>query len=352
MAEDSTAKRVRYFDHQFLTEKDFNEEQAYFLEKHHRHHRGLHLHGIVEGLTVDFDGTGLGVVRVQPGTAIDSEGRELFLPDQATVTAGTLDNGDYYLVLGPWKPRPSDPDSKIQGQNRRWDETPELFLRKAPVQIPLAKVRIRDRKILSMEFTPRVYSGIALPVNGGLGTLRYSQNDNAFLLGESWSDEGGKLKVGALSVGGATTGSQKSLLSVQGGVTIGDTWAESYAAPAGGLLVEGSVGIGTSSPGDQALKVDGPTTIDGTLNVNGTIKAEQLETDGTLNVSKIKAEQLEADGTLNVSKIEAESLQIGDWEISHSGTGLTFKKGGATYVEFAAGAPTLYLADHGWLEKS
>ena len=68
-------KRLNYFNHQFLEEKDFRDEQQYHLEMRRRLNRSLHIWGIAEGLEVARSGNR--EVTVAPGFAIDREGREL-----------------------------------------------------------------------------------------------------------------------------------------------------------------------------------------------------------------------------------------------------------------------------------
>ena len=68
-------KRLHYFDHQFLVEADFTDEQKYHLDMRHRHNRVLHTFGIAEGLQVEK--TGENEVTVRPGTAVDRVGQEI-----------------------------------------------------------------------------------------------------------------------------------------------------------------------------------------------------------------------------------------------------------------------------------
>ena len=72
-------KRPNYFNHQFLTERDFKDEQAYHLEMRHRHNRFLHSWGVVDGLTVERKEDH--EVMVTPGMAIDKDGREIVLEE-------------------------------------------------------------------------------------------------------------------------------------------------------------------------------------------------------------------------------------------------------------------------------
>jgi hypothetical protein len=70
-------KRVNYFTHQFLREQDFKDEQEYHVEARRRHNRLLHSWGVVEGLEVEQHGEH--EIFVQPGYAVDKDGREIVL---------------------------------------------------------------------------------------------------------------------------------------------------------------------------------------------------------------------------------------------------------------------------------
>jgi hypothetical protein len=91
-----SVKRVHYFDHQFLKEQDFHAEQAYHREMRHRHNRLLHGWGVVEGLEIKHKGR---EVTIEPGMAIDKEGREIVLFKPATREVSSLDS-PFYLALG------------------------------------------------------------------------------------------------------------------------------------------------------------------------------------------------------------------------------------------------------------
>ena len=73
-------RRVRFFAGRVLTADDLNEEQDYHRQKHRRHVRALHGHGVVDGLhvTIDADGETL---TIEPGLAIDPSGNEVCLAD-------------------------------------------------------------------------------------------------------------------------------------------------------------------------------------------------------------------------------------------------------------------------------
>jgi hypothetical protein len=68
-------KRLHYFNHQMLVEDDFTDEQTYHLVMRRRHNRALHKFGVAEGLNVRK--TGDKEVTVDPGAAIDRDGKEI-----------------------------------------------------------------------------------------------------------------------------------------------------------------------------------------------------------------------------------------------------------------------------------
>lgn len=71
-------QRMNYFDRQFLRAKDFQDEQAYHVDRRRRHNAGFHSEGVVQGLQVVPSGTA-NQVNVEPGWAVDLLGREIVL---------------------------------------------------------------------------------------------------------------------------------------------------------------------------------------------------------------------------------------------------------------------------------
>ena len=82
--------RNRFFTGKFLTERDFNQEQAYFLARWSTHNRLLHDGGVVCGLDVhrlasDADPCYRRVVTVTAGMALDCRGRPILLSEDYCV---------------------------------------------------------------------------------------------------------------------------------------------------------------------------------------------------------------------------------------------------------------------------
>ena len=81
-------ERPRYVAGKLLTADDLELEQRYHIERRRLLNRMLHGAGVVSGLTV-VGGTG-GTVTVEPGFALDPQGREILVcePQKLTIPAG------------------------------------------------------------------------------------------------------------------------------------------------------------------------------------------------------------------------------------------------------------------------
>lgn len=132
MADD--IKRLNYFDHQFLREKDFNDEQAYHLRLQRDHARLMHTPGIAEGLEVPDPPTGSKTVTVRKGIAYDREGRRLVLAEDTEIELGHLGETAtaVYLAIA-YDETPTDPSDEggIEGDTR-WAETPRIEVLETP----------------------------------------------------------------------------------------------------------------------------------------------------------------------------------------------------------------------------
>jgi len=102
------AKRLTYFDGQFLSAEDFRDEQRYLIGRRHLHNRALHGWGVVFGLsvTVSEDVTSPSLV-VGPGLAIDRHGREIELDTLVPLPVGNPGCPQYVIV--EYAERETDP---------------------------------------------------------------------------------------------------------------------------------------------------------------------------------------------------------------------------------------------------
>lgn len=85
-------KRLNYFNYQFLTEADFNDEQRYHRDMRLRHNQSLHTWGVASGLEVIK--TGDKQVTVNAGLALDKEGLEIVLLGPTTLDLSGFAPGD------------------------------------------------------------------------------------------------------------------------------------------------------------------------------------------------------------------------------------------------------------------
>lgn len=91
-------KRLKYFTHQFLREQDFEAEQNYHIAMRRLHNRSVHGWGIVEGLVVRKKGDK--AITIDPGVAIDGEGREIILTTQVTRDLSSFErNSHTYITI-------------------------------------------------------------------------------------------------------------------------------------------------------------------------------------------------------------------------------------------------------------
>lgn len=157
--------RLGYFGGEWIGLPDWRSEQEYHLLSTRDHNRYLHAWGIAaNGLQVTKSLDGDSVV-VESGLAIDSEGREIFLPKSRTVHLSEQ-AGVYYLtiayheILRDWKQEPAGAGFK------RIVEEPVIGVQTEPpgspgIQLLLAEVTIGvDGRIVGISRAGRRDAGI------------------------------------------------------------------------------------------------------------------------------------------------------------------------------------------------
>jgi hypothetical protein len=111
-------KRMNYFDRQFLRAQDFTDEQDYHIDRRRRHNKFFHSAGVAnlpDGLKiVQRSGDR---VTVQPGWAVDEEGREMvvLVAQDLTITrtgAGFVEIYISYPEPDPLSDESTDPGTK------------------------------------------------------------------------------------------------------------------------------------------------------------------------------------------------------------------------------------------------
>ena len=117
-------KRVHYFNHQLLREQDFNDEQAYHMEMRRRHNRLFHSWGVVDGLEVRQHGQH--EVMVEPGMALDREGREIILLEGVKRNLSSFTHDDEVYVTVSYQEDAEESDRLSVGGREEFSRTAEL----------------------------------------------------------------------------------------------------------------------------------------------------------------------------------------------------------------------------------
>ncbi len=130
-------QRMNWFDRQFLRAQDFADESDYQVDRQRRHLRTLHTPGVAEGLVVRGQ-PGDAAVTVDPGTAIDDQGREIVLisqsPAQSLPAAATA--AELYVSYTEAQTAPSQ-DPGISGYTRISEIPQFTFRQTAPTSQPV-----------------------------------------------------------------------------------------------------------------------------------------------------------------------------------------------------------------------
>lgn len=148
------ARRNNYFTGQLLTERDFRNEQSYFVGKQKQHNRYLHGYGVVCGLRVlPTEPPRPRCVVVEPGLALDPWGREIVVAEPTEFDFGERGcrdalglpgrSGSVYLTVEYHEegvelvPRPGvgEPGEEGDAVPSRIAETFRLSLRPEPPEV-------------------------------------------------------------------------------------------------------------------------------------------------------------------------------------------------------------------------
>src|SRR5690349_18965782 len=164
-------KRLHYYNHQFLDEKDFQDEQHYHVEMRRRLNRSLHSWGVAEGLQVVRSGNR--EITVETGFALDNTGRELMVLNPVTREIPHADRHTKIHVVITHKERFEDADrrtaSGVEGYNRT-TESVEVSMThdydKTAGGILLANLHMdADGNIANIDYAGRPSAGSLLAPN-------------------------------------------------------------------------------------------------------------------------------------------------------------------------------------------
>lgn len=235
---DDVVKRLRYFNGQFLQAQDFNDEQAYHLDRQRRHNKHFHTSGIVHDLSVSVSGT---TATVNPGTAVNGEGQLIVLNSSRPLNLADRPDQTLLLVIS-YDETTSDEAQVGKKEDTRLHENPRVEAVADTAEAPPASTHIRlarlttdaGGEIQSRDDSVRIQAGVRIGDEIEVRRLRFGRDTGT--RPELASGASGRLDLtGSLRVtGNATLGGQ---LNVTGNSTLN-----------GQLNVTGNVGIGTSDP--------------------------------------------------------------------------------------------------------
>lgn len=253
-------KRVRYFNGQFLKDNEFVDDQKYHIDRRRRHERLLHVAGITEGLNVGAAPDGRSVT-VNPGAALDSQGRQILLEKatQLTVPAGSTGTLFVEIAYRELESDPSDEKSTVRGNTRFvLDPLVTLKSQRTVDTVLLAELPINAATSTTGApvVTSRVYSGVRLPQPVGSAELSLRAR----------ADGRGVALSGALSVAG--------LLEATSAAIAGDLSTRTItAAPGGGLTINSDTSVSGGMAVGRSLNVTGDVGLGGALVVARNITA-------------------------------------------------------------------------------
>lgn len=143
-------KRLKYFTHQFLREQDFTAEQNYHIAMRRLHNRSVHGWGVVQGLEVRKKSDR--EITIEPGVAIDGEGREIVLSAPVVRDLSSFDRDSHTYITIAYEESWDDSDRYASGgidDYTRITETPVINERKHEpprdgAAVTLARVRLNE----------------------------------------------------------------------------------------------------------------------------------------------------------------------------------------------------------------
>src|SRR5262245_57975217 len=167
-------KRLHYFDHQFLVEGDFTDEQNYHIDMRRRLNRLMHTFGIAEGLQVTKLNNN--AVRVSPGVAIDSSGREMIVlpPPEPPLPSQDVDlsnatlfpaNSTVFITIAYQEQQSDQKTNAGVTGNTRFTEQPVIQAVTAPPPTDGSVIRLAT---FQLDGSRNVPGGIGAILDGGV----------------------------------------------------------------------------------------------------------------------------------------------------------------------------------------
>jgi hypothetical protein len=255
---DIATDHPRYFAGQYLLADDFNLQHQYLNDRLRYTNKSLHVSGIIEGLTVEKEGTNS--VKITPGAAIDNQGNMIVLTEEKTFAEfNTINQGELYVKYIKHKEKPQQKKEKEKESYTRWQEIPQLVFADTTPEtgVKLAKITLEEGAITKVVTDVREYSGLSLPTSDGTElTLRY---------------------------GGKRQSTNEAVLT--GSLHIDQD-----------LTVDGQLGIGTNTP-EAKLHIHGELKLQEGVKVNKISNDVELQEDSDQIIPTQKAIKTYADNT-------------------------------------------------------
>ncbi|NET44639.1 hypothetical protein [Okeania sp. SIO2B3] len=197
-----------YFPGQYLLEEDFQLQHKYLSDRLRYQKQSLHVSGIVEGLEVEEIQTDQKSVLIKVGSAIDNQGNLIVLKSDTTFYEfNNLSQGELYIQY--FEDKDAQQQNEVADSYTRWKEYPELaFAETTPdTGVKLAKITISQGNITDINTDIREYSGLSLPNSNGKSlTLRSGgdTNSNLAVLTGSLKLDGDLIVDGNVGIGTTT----------------------------------------------------------------------------------------------------------------------------------------------------
>ena len=252
----SEIKRVHYYDHQYLREQDFTDEQTYHTNMRRRHNRSLHTSGIIHGfeITISDDKS---EIQVSAGMAMDINGKEIVLESSENhiIEIENNENGFRYISIQYHQEQTDPPPDDFEitaADNTRWTESALINIEKeipedTGIKIILGKISIEAGKIKEIDISECRYSGACGEGHFskvGIGTSGSNNTLTVFGTGETGKkldSEKWQSRIGTADRGRLLLGTCNDQPAIQGDGE--GTNNNLFLNP-----LTGNVGIGTLNP--------------------------------------------------------------------------------------------------------
>jgi len=165
--ERGVAKRVRYYDGQFLASADFLLAQAHPIDRHRRHLANTVTAGVLDGYSVHGEAD---AVVIAPGTAVDAAGRPMVLTQNARRAIQAADRSKNHTLWARYQEESTDDASADRGASglTRFDETPEIMYTPDGTALPdgvvvLARLQVDGEGTVAVDTSVRPRAGLKIP---------------------------------------------------------------------------------------------------------------------------------------------------------------------------------------------